>query len=470
VHLHIHQLGISGGVAEGLHHQIGGEAQAGQILQLVPGHGAGGVLGPHGGHLGFAVGSRADALAFRQATGPADNLLGQGETLAGILGRLGQAEQGGNGQAQGFPSLGGQAPANDQGNPTAGPDFVQDHRGLQLAFRNHRAVFHGLHRGGGVIQLQFDFVAHFHLVDVDFDGQGTRVFLGVKENGGNLAAQAHTAEALVGYEGNVFPSPPQHGVGSGLAGGTGPHHVAHIGHQIALLLQAFQQLHGAPHPGFVRRDAGPGIFQHGHGVQGNIGTGPGIRRRGQVIRIGFAGDFENGQLQGAGHFRAGGEPFTIGPRLKHRLGIGVARLREFHHIVEGVEHQQGLFQAFSGHGAHFGIAQEIDQRFDVVTAQHGAQKFRGLGPRNQGTGELATGHLGQEFGLDLGRIIHPGRNPVGNEINQKSLFPLGRILQQGHQILDLGGSQGQGRNTECSTLGDVLAVGFKHGGFLSTSG
>jgi formylmethanofuran dehydrogenase subunit B len=46
VGLHVHRLGVGGGVAEGLHHQVGAEAQAGQVLQLVAGHRAGGVLEP----------------------------------------------------------------------------------------------------------------------------------------------------------------------------------------------------------------------------------------------------------------------------------------------------------------------------------------------------------------------------------------------------------------------------------------
>ena len=40
VHGHIDRLGISGGMAEGLQHQIGGESQTGQIFQFVAGHGA----------------------------------------------------------------------------------------------------------------------------------------------------------------------------------------------------------------------------------------------------------------------------------------------------------------------------------------------------------------------------------------------------------------------------------------------
>ena len=44
VHLHVDRLRVGRGVAEDLHHQVGAEAQAGQVLQLVARHRAGGVL------------------------------------------------------------------------------------------------------------------------------------------------------------------------------------------------------------------------------------------------------------------------------------------------------------------------------------------------------------------------------------------------------------------------------------------
>ena len=44
VHLHVDRLGVGGGVAEGLHHQIRAKAQTRQVFQLVTRHGAGGVL------------------------------------------------------------------------------------------------------------------------------------------------------------------------------------------------------------------------------------------------------------------------------------------------------------------------------------------------------------------------------------------------------------------------------------------
>ena len=60
-------LRISRGVAERLHDQVSGEAQASQVFQLVAGHRTSGVLGADGGHLRFAVGARTHAFAFWQA-------------------------------------------------------------------------------------------------------------------------------------------------------------------------------------------------------------------------------------------------------------------------------------------------------------------------------------------------------------------------------------------------------------------
>ena len=115
-------------MAEGLHHQVGGEAEAGEVLQLVAGHRAGGVLGADRGHLRFAVGAGTDALAIGQAAGAADHLLRQREALAGIDGVLRQAEEGGDGQAEELAGLGGEAAADDQVDAAAGAHFVEDAR------------------------------------------------------------------------------------------------------------------------------------------------------------------------------------------------------------------------------------------------------------------------------------------------------------------------------------------------------
>ena len=80
--LDIHRLGIGRRMAEGLHHQVGGKAETGQILQFVPGHRAGGVLAADGGHVRLAIAAWAHAF---DAAGPADHLLGEGISLVRFL-------------------------------------------------------------------------------------------------------------------------------------------------------------------------------------------------------------------------------------------------------------------------------------------------------------------------------------------------------------------------------------------------
>ena len=464
VGLDVDQLRIGGGVAEGLHHQIGGEAEAGQILEFVAGHRAGGVLRTDGGHLRLAVGSRTDA---GDAAGLADHLLGQRVTLAGIGRVLRQAEQRALRQAEEFTGLGGQATTDDQRNAAAGADFVEDDQGLQLGLGDGGAVLGGGDLAGGPVNLQFDLVAHVHLAGVDFDRQRAGIFHGVEEDRGDLGAEADAAETLVRDEGNVFAGEPQHRVGGGLARRTGTDHVADVGDQVALGSQLFELLERAARARLVSFDARPRVLQHGQRVQRDVGARPGIRRRRQVVGIGFAGDLEDGQLLRRRDFRTRGEPLGIGPRLHDCLGIGVAGLGQLGDIVEKVEHQQRFLEAFGGDGADTGISQQVDQRLDVETAEHGAEQFSGLGPGNQRTGLFALGDLGQELGLDLGGIIDAGRHAVGDQFDQGGFLAGRGILQQGDQFGGLLLGQGQRGDTEGCTFGNVGAIGFKHGDFLS---
>jgi hypothetical protein len=114
-----------------------------------------------------------------------------------------------------------------------------------------------------------------------------------------------------------------------------------------------------------------------------------------------------------------------------------------------------------------GAGQQVDQRLDVVAAEHGAEQFGGFFLGNQGTGFFALGDLGQELGLDLGGVIDTGRNAVGDQLDQRGFFAGGGILQQGHQFGGLLLGQGQRRDTEGCTLCNMGAIGFKHGDFLS---
>jgi len=232
----VHQLGIGRGMAERLHHHVGREAQAGKVFQFVTGHRAGGVLRSDGGHPGFTIGAGTDPLAFRKTAGAADDLLGQGEALAGIGGHRRQAELGRRGQPQRLARLGGQAAPDDQRDAAAGPHFVEQDVGLHRELGDHRAVLQSL----AVIGSQFDDVAHLHFRDVEFDRQRAGVFHGVVEDRGDLAAQTDAAEALVGDEGDVLAGEPQHRVGRRLTRRSGADHVAHIGDQMTFGRQLVQ--------------------------------------------------------------------------------------------------------------------------------------------------------------------------------------------------------------------------------------
>lgn len=159
-------------------------------------------------------------------------------------------------------------------------------------------------------------------------------------------------------------------------------------------------------------------------------------------------------------FRTAGEPLSVSPGLQHGLGIGVALVGQFLHVVEEIEHQQGFFQGISGNAAQRGVAQEVDQRLDVEAAQHGAQQFGGLLAGNQRGSSFATGDGGQERGLDLGGVIHTSRHAVGQQVHQHGFFASRRGFQQLDQFGGLLGVQGQRGDSDFGTFCDMLTISF----------
>ena len=451
-------------MAEGLHHQVGAEAQAGQVFELVAGHGAGGVLRADRGHFGFAVGAGAHALACRQATRAADHLLRQGEALLGVHRVLRQAEQGRHRQAQRFTRLGGQATANDQRNTATGTHFVKQHIALEAEFSNDFAVFQRL----AFVRAQFHHVAHGHLAHVQLDRQRAGVFHGVVKNRGDLVAQADAAKTLVRHKGDVFAGEPQHRVGGRLAAGAGTDHVARIGHQMAACAQVFDELDRAALAVFFRNDARAGILVHGQSVHRNVRAAERIGRGRQVVGVDFTGHLEDADGDALGHGGAAGEPFGIGPALQHGFGVGVALFGLFLHVMELVEHQQGFLQTGSsgfGHGGRC-VVQQVDHGADVVAAQHGSQQFGGFFTRQQRAFFAAVGHGGQVAGLDLGGIVYTGGDAVGDQIEQIGFFACGRAFQQLDQLAGLLGRQGQRRNAEGGALSNMGGIGLQHGFLL----
>ncbi len=315
-----------------------------------------------------------------------------------------------------------------------------------------------------LIGVDVDDIAHVHLGHVAVgDRQRAGVFLGVEEDRCDLAAQTVAAVALVRHVGDVIAGPPQHRVGGGLAAGAGADHIADVGDRMALGLERFDQLQRADFANFVGLDARTFHLQHRQAVQRDVGPAPGVGSGGEVVGVGFAGHLEYGDGDFLRHLGSAGEPFGLGPGLHDLLGVGVAGVGLGLDAVPVVEHQQGVRQRLGGGGGALGVVQQVDQRLDVVAAQHGAEQFGGAHPGNQRRLGLALGDGGQEGGLDVGGLIDAGRHPVGNQFHQEVFLALGRILEQFHQIGGLLRAERQGGNAHGGAFGGLLAIVFEHG-------
>ena len=213
VHLDVDRLGISRRVAERLHHQVGTESQAGQVLQFVTCHRSRCVLGADRSHPGLAIGTGTHTLPVRQTHRAAHDFLRQRKAGLGVFGVLRQTEQHADRQAQGFARLGRQTAPDDERNATTRAHLVEQDLALELELGNHLAVLECL----ALVRAQFDHVAHVHLAHVELDRQGAGVFHRVVENRRDLVAQADTAETFVRHKRDVFAGEPQHRIGGRLA-------------------------------------------------------------------------------------------------------------------------------------------------------------------------------------------------------------------------------------------------------------
>ena len=332
---HVNRLRIRRSVAEGLHHQIGREAQARQVFQLITGHWTGGVLRADGGHLRLAVRARTDTS---DAAGATDHFLCQREATVAFRHVFRLTEHVAVRQTQRFTRFGGQATADDQRNAATSTYFVDQHVGFQLKACQQLISFVITHFA--FIRVNVNHVAHVQVRDIHFDRQRASIFHGVKEDWCNFAAEAQAAAALVWHVRNVVAHEPQHGVGGGLTGRAGTHNVTHVSQRETFLLQGFDLFDRANAARLVRLNAFTGVFQHRQGVQRDIRTRPRVRCRGEVIGVGFTGHFEDGNGNFFSKLRAVQEPFGIGPGLHHLLRIDVACFSFFFHIVEVIEHQQ----------------------------------------------------------------------------------------------------------------------------------
>ena len=129
---------------------------------------------------------------------------------------------------------------------------------------------------------------------------------------------------------------------------------------------------------------GTRVLEHRERVQRDVRAAPGVGGRGKVVGIRLAGHLEHGDRDAGRHFGAGGEPFGLGPALHDSQGEGVARLCLGRDVVEVVEHQERLLEPFGRHRGEGRVVEQIDERLDVVAADHRAEQLGGTGLVDQG--------------------------------------------------------------------------------------
>ena len=130
--------------------------------------------------------------------------------------------------------------------------------------------------------------------------------------------------------------------------------------------------------------------------------------------------------------------------------------------MEGVKHEQGLFQFSCSVGAQRLIVEQSDQRGDVIAAMHVAQQPDGMLAVNQIAAGLSLRQRRQKAGFDIGGLINPRRHALGQQFNKKGLLTRRWALQQLHQVGNLlRRKRGRG-DVLGGAVSDVLAIGFQH--------
>mmetsp|Transcript_9446 Transcript_9446/g.16189 ORF Transcript_9446/g.16189 Transcript_9446/m.16189 type:complete len:233 (-) Transcript_9446:882-1580(-) len=205
---HIHWLWIGCRVAEGLHDKVRLKTKASQVLELVAGHGSGGVLGAHGAHARLAVGARHHTV---HTAGLSDHLLRQRKALDVHL-RLRHLFEGRRG-AQGHRFAGAvrQAAADDQRDAAAGADLIQHQFMLQAELHQDitgAVLLHHLFVDAKVNKIPHGQVLHVHL-----KWQSAGILHGIEKDRSNGASNHKAPCALVWGARNILTHVPQNGIG-----------------------------------------------------------------------------------------------------------------------------------------------------------------------------------------------------------------------------------------------------------------
>ncbi len=246
---------------------------------------------------------------------------------------------------------------------------------------------------------------------------------------------------------------PENRVACRFTGGSGSDDVTHKCNLVAFLAECGDCVKATLEAGFA----------HGQGVQRDVRAAPGVAGRGEVVGVDLAVHLENLDLDGLGHPFAMGEPFSLGPGLEDLGGGSVlAGGGQLGNLIKGIIHQGDAGQGAGSFISQLLVLQRTYQRSHVVAADHGAEQTDGCHGVDQRGLLLSADDLGQELGLYLCCRVNTRRNAVGNQIEQKFFFALGRFDQQFAQVGGLLGCQRQRGNALLGAFLFMGEIGFDH--------
>ena len=430
VHLHVGRFRIGGGMAEGLHEHRRLEFKAGELGQFVGSHRPGGVLGADGGHLRLAGGSGQYA---GDTAGFANHFLRQGIALVRLRCRiLRHGKHIGVTHAQSLARLFGQGATDNERDAAAGAVLVSQSVRLYREGGDNLAL---LVEDFTFFRIDGDDIPGVHLGDVHGQRQSAGVLGGVEEDRGDDAADDDATALFIRHRRDSVADMPEHAVAGALAGGAGADDIADEGYLEALLAEFGD--------GF--QPAGEAGLAHGQGVQRDIGAAPGVAGRGKIVGVDLAVDLEHLHLDDFGHACLVLEPIGSGPRLHDRFGSGVA-LRQGRHFIKGIIDEGNAGERTGGIVGQRRVLEGIDQRLDVVAADHCAEDDNGFFFGHQRRTGFPLENLPEKVGFYLGCRIDARGDALLQQVQQELFLPIGGILQQFDQILRLVGIERQGRD------------------------
>mmetsp|Transcript_109900 Transcript_109900/g.164365 ORF Transcript_109900/g.164365 Transcript_109900/m.164365 type:complete len:251 (+) Transcript_109900:490-1242(+) len=203
-------------------------------------------------------------------------------------------------------------------------------------------------------------------------------------------------------------------------------------------------------------------------MQGNVRTGPGIRRRREVIGVCLARHLEHAKRHLLRHRRLRREPLGLSPALHHLLCVLVPGLHLFLHVKLCVKHEECVGERCGCLRGESWVVQCLNQWGHIVSTQHGAQHLYGILLRDQRRRRLSLHHRCQERRLHIGCVINPGRHTVLEEVQCELAFVCWGFLEQLDDVRREFGAQWQWDKTLCTALSHVCIILHLEGGGKET--